>query len=456
MAIPISVSSAPSSKRRPCPGEPVAMHFALRGYLFIVLTAILGIAGTWSDEPAFAGAWLWPAFLLLTGLALEAWYLKGTRVSARVEADERLKLGKPVKGAFVFEHNRRRELQLEYAAALPPALGRQGEIRRISLAEDAETRDETRMVPTRLGAGRYEDLPARLLGRFRLAWWSRRLVQDARFRVAPDSLPRGVRPIAGESAGETPRRLPGAGFELLQLREYSQGDSLSRIDWKATARRGGLISREYSEAQHLELVLVIDAGRGSRVRAGDLDRLGLYANVAARLAEHAVSVEDRVGLLVYADRTLAACLPDRGMRAVTRLRHALESLESDRGESNAVAAALTVRKLLRHRGLVVWLTDLAEPERNEQLLAAMQTLVPRHQPIIAAPHAAEIAKLAQKPAEDWRDPAVALAAREHQKRAKQQIAGMNRRGVIVLNEPDDKLDRAVLDAYLQLRRRRRV
>jgi hypothetical protein len=104
----------------------------------------------------------------------------------------------------------------------------------------------------------------------------------------------------------------------------------------------------------------------------------------------------------------------------------------------------------------VWLTDLAEPERIDQLIAAMQVLVPRHQPIIAAPHAAEIARLAEKPAEDWRDPAVALAAREHQRRAEVQIAGMNRRGIVVLNEPDDKLDRAVLDAYLQLRRRRRV
>jgi len=51
---------------------------------------------------------------------------------------------------------------------------------------------------------------------------------------------------------------------------------------------------------------------------------------------------------------------------------------------------------------------------------------------------------------------VSLAAREHQQRAKVQIAGMNRRGVVVLNEPDDKLDKAVLDTYLQLRRRRRV
>jgi uncharacterized protein (DUF58 family) len=432
------------------------MHFALRGYLFVVLTALLGIAGTWADEPGFSGAWLWPAFLLLAGLALEAWSLHRTHISVRMQVDSRLKLGRPASGAFAFQHDRDRDLTLQYARVLPAALRQSTEVRSLVLAAHEETRDPAELLPLQLGAGRFGDVPARLLGRFRLAWWSRRLSQDLAFTVGPDSLARGARPVAGESAGETPRRLPGAGVELLQLRDYVSGDALSRIDWKATARHGSLISREYSEAQHLEILLVIDAGRSSRVRAGDLDRLGLYANVAARLAEHAVAAEDRVGLLVYAERTLAACMPDHGVRAVTRLRHALATLRTDRGESNPIAAALGVRRLLRHRGLVVWLTDLAEPARNEGLLQALKVVAPRHQPIVAAPHAAEIASLATRPARDWRDPPVAVAAREHARRARAQIAGLSRRGVVVLDEPDDKLDAAVLGAYLQLRHRRRI
>jgi len=192
------------------------------------------------------------------------------------------------------------------------------------------------------------------------------------------------------------------------------------------------------------------------VRAGELDRLGLYANVAARLAEHAVSVEDRVGVLVYADRMLRACLPDRGLRAVTRLRHALETLETQRGEPDPVTAAIQVRRMLRHRGLVVWLTDLAEPARNDQLLQALKALVPRHLPIVASPHAAEITRLTRLEAVGWQDPAVAIAAREHRRRAQEQVASMRQQGVVVLDEPDDALDRAVFDAYLGLRRRKRV
>ena len=432
------------------------MHFALRGYLFIALTTLLGVAGTWSDVPGFGGSWLLPASLLLAGLALEAWYLRGTRLTLRMRVDERLKLGRPAHGAFAFTHNRSRELVLQYARVLPAALRQTAEVRRVELPPGEELLDTTDLLPLRLGAGRFGTVPARLLGRFALAWWTHDLPQDTPFTVAPDTVPGGARPVAGESAGETPRRLPGVGVELLQLRDYVSGDALSRIDWKATARRGGLVSREYSEAQHLEILLVIDAGRGSRVRAGALDRLGLYANVAARLAEHAVSIEDRVGLLVYAERTLTACMPDRGVRAVARLRRSLEILESARGESDPRAAAIDARRILRHRGLIVWLTDLAEPGRNDELILALKALIPRHQPIVAAPHAAEIARLADEPARDWRDPAIALAAREHRQRAQLQVATLRRKGIVVLDEPDDRLDRVVLDTYLQLRQRRRI
>jgi ATPase subunit of ABC transporter with duplicated ATPase domains len=89
-------------------------------------------------------------------------------------------------------------------------------------------------------------------------------------------------------------------------------------------------------------------------------------------------------------------------------------------------------------------------------MQALKALVPRHQPIVAAPHAAELARLAAGAAHEWRDPAISLAAREHQRRAQLQVATLRQRGIIVLDEPDDRLDRAVLDAYLNLRRRRRI
>ena len=105
------------------------------------------------------------------------------------------------------------------------ALAQSVDVRQVKVPPAGELRDPCELLPTRLGAGRFTTVPARLLGRFSLAWWTRPLGLDAPFTVGPDSLSRGARAVPGESAGETPRRLPGVGVELLQLRDYVSGDA---------------------------------------------------------------------------------------------------------------------------------------------------------------------------------------------------------------------------------------
>src|SRR4029453_9911626 len=127
------------------------MHFAVRGYLLVALTALLAIAGMWADDSNLAGMWLLPAFLLLAGLAIEAWYLRGTRLTVQMRLDSRLKLGRRTRAAFGFLHNRGRELRLQYARVLPAALRQTEEVREIDLEPEEETRDAVELMPLRLG-----------------------------------------------------------------------------------------------------------------------------------------------------------------------------------------------------------------------------------------------------------------------------------------------------------------
>ncbi len=240
---------------------------------------------------------------------------------------------------------------------------------------------------------------------------------------------------------------------------YAYGPSFARFrcDWKATARSGALVTREYSEDQHLDILVAIDAGRLSRIRSGALDRLAVYANLAARFAELVTHNDDRIGLVVYADRILATCPPARGTIAVTRLRHALEHLEVRPAESAPTAAAASIRELLKQRALVVFLTDLDDASLADSLVRAVRLLAPRHLVLIAGMRSREIASLAQQPARDWSDPWVALAASEHEARAAGHRAFLQRLGVpVVVADSAQRLERDLFARYESLRRSRRV
>jgi len=431
------------------------VHLGRRSYVLVMLAAVLAIAGTWSGERDLLHLWQIPAGLWLLGLAIEGALVSRLRPQLTLESEPRAFLGRRQPLRFVFTNRSTRPLQLEYAPATPEGFAPPEGVRRVSIPPGARTTDLVAITPTRLGQRRWPALPGRLLGPLSLAWWGLSFDPQFSLAVAPEIL-RSRSRAAGLELGERTRRSLGPGQELFQLRSYVAGDPPGRIDWKATARSGGLITREFSEDQHLDVLIAIDAGRLSRVRAGQLDRLGLYSNVAASFAEYVVQQDDRIGLVVYADQVLASCVPARGLRAVTHLRSALEQLTVRVAESDPTAAAVTIRRLLRQRALVVVLTDLDDANMAEALAIAVRLLSPPHMVVVGGVNGGETAALAQAPAHQWQDPWVSLAAREHERRAAAQRALLERLGAPVVAATPGHLQDALFARYQELRRRRRV
>src|SRR5262249_56790610 len=105
-------------------------------------------------------------------------------------------------------------------------------------------------------------------------------------------------------------------------------------------------------------------------------QLGPSAIRAARFAEYCVANDDQVGLIAFADRPIATLKPARGVAAVTRIREVLTGLAPSSVESDVLAAALHVRKLVRHRCLVVILTDLYERSATSAVAQSARLLLP--------------------------------------------------------------------------------
>lgn len=420
-----------------------------------MLAAVLAVLGIWSDEPDFAHLWRIPVLLLLLGLAIEGALIRRLRPQVRLVTAARAFLGRPQAARFEFANGSTRILSLEYAPAMPPGVESEARVRRIRIPPRHQREDEVTLLPVRLGIQRWPALPARILGPLALAWWSAPLQLRAELQVAPEVL-QGAAHTRGLAGGARTRRVVGAGQELHQLRGYVRGDPLARIDWKATARSRAIVTREYSEDQHLDIFVAIDAGRLSRVRDGSLDRLGIYSNVTASFAELVTRNDDRIGLVVYADQVLASCAPTRGLPAVMRVRRTLENLAVRAAESDPTAAAVSIRRLLQQRALVVILTDLDDANLSAALLRAVRLLAPPHLVVVAGVHSGEVEALARAAAHEWQDPWIALAAGEHEKRALAQRALLRRRGVEVVAAAAAGLQTALFERYEALRRARRI
>lgn len=432
------------------------MHLRRNGFVFAVLTALAAILGAWSGDPDLERLWLLPLGLLLLGLAYEAWTVTRAHPTIAVEGPARGVLGKPMSLRLLFSHALNRDVEMQVALAAPEAIEIDPAIREMAVPAGEPATIELKATPRKLGQHAWPSIETRVGGPLRLAWWSRRLDVSCSIKVVPDLLSEVGRRLGAIGGGVRSHKAVGAGAEILQLRDYRIGDPQNAIDWKATARRGQLVSRDFSEDQHLDIVVAIDAGSTSALRAGELDRLGHYINLAARFAEHAVAQDDRVGIVVFADQPLATLAPGRGSGNVLRIREILSSMTPKLAESNPLNAALRIRTLVRHRSLIVMLTDVDDATVAGQLASAARLLLPKHLPLIAGMSSPEAESMRDAPARTWLDPYESLAAQEYCLRLERNVRALRALGAPALATRPELLERAVFDAYDEFRNRRRI
>jgi uncharacterized protein (DUF58 family) len=432
------------------------MHLRLNALAFAVLTTLIAILGAWSGESQLENLWLLPLALLLLGLAYEAWVVSRAQLNLRINAAEQGILGRTMILQMQLHQELGRGTAVQFAPAAPDAVEIDTNIQTVTMPVDDAATVEIRTTPRKLGVHAWPSMQARLAGPLGLAWWSRKLEPNYSMRVMPELLRDGARRIGSVSGGVRSRSILGAGAEVLQLRDYRAGDPQNLIDWKATARRGQLISRDFTEDQHLDIVIAIDVGRVSALRAGELDRLGHYINLAARFAEHAVAQDDRVGIVLFADQPVATLAPGRGMGTVLRIRGMLGAASSKLAESNPLNAALRIRSLVRHRSLVVMLTDIDDATVAGQLASAARLLLPKHLPFIAGLSSPEAEALRTAPAHSWLDPYESLAAQEYCARLERNARALRALGAPTLVTRPEYMERAVFEAYAEFRNRRRI
>jgi uncharacterized protein (DUF58 family) len=432
------------------------MSLKRNAFLLAILAAAAAIAGDWSGSSSLVVLWHVLAALFLFGLAYESWRASKRNITVDLQAPAQLLLGERTQLSFTFKNPLQRGVTIEAAPRAPQIIDMPGRVERLDIPAGGSSSMACTVVPCRLGEFDWPQVSVRIAGPLGLAWWPRRLDCHAHLRAVPDLFRNAGRVKGIEATGHQSGFERGAGGEVLRLREYRAGDAPRMVDWKATARAGQLISREFSQDSGLQIVIAIDAGRASSVQAGKLDRFGHYVNVAARLAQFAVAREDLVGLVLFADRPLATLAPARGVAAMIRIRSLLASARLERAESNPLYAAARIRALVRHRSLIVMLTDIDDASAQSQMMQAVKFLLPKHLPFIAGLSSGEVESMASAPARHWLDPYRSLAAHEYCTGLERKVRALNALGAPALVAKPELLEHAVFAAYANFRQRRRA
>ncbi len=186
---------------------------------------------------------------------------------------------------------------------------------------------------------------------------------DARALAEIGNLALRARLVAdGALAGMHRSRQHGSSVEFAEHKEYSPGDDVRHLDWRAFARFDRDFIKRFEDETAIRALMVVDASGTMGYPAEPEERLGKldYAKTAAAALAFVLARQgDAVGLATFRER-LEIQVPARARRG--QLQELLGSLESLRpgGPTGLDQALDALTEGLSKRTLIVLLSDLLD------------------------------------------------------------------------------------------------
>jgi uncharacterized protein (DUF58 family) len=165
--------------------------------------------------------------------------------------------------------------------------------------------------------------------------------------------------VEGAISGLHRSPLHGVSVEFADYREYSPGDDLRRLDWRAYARTNRHFIKQYEEESNLRATVFLDASASMKYggKSSAMTKFDYAATLAASLAALCVSQRDAVGMAVFDNAERVFVRPAATQAQLAKLIDVLERAKPER-ETELGAVMKQVCDKIRGRGVVIIISDL--------------------------------------------------------------------------------------------------
>ena len=170
----------------------------------------------------------------------------------------------------------------------------------------------------------------------------------------------------------------GHNQEFEQIKEYVPGDDYRTINWKATARRGGLMVNNYQDERSQQVYALIDKGRTMRMPFEGMSLLDYAINASLVIANIAIKKEDKAGLMTFQHKVQTVVPASGRSKQMYLLMEALYNQKTAYKEADYTALYTAVRRRVTQRSLLLLFTSFESLSSMERQLPYLRKLARDH------------------------------------------------------------------------------
>jgi len=313
---------------------------------------------------------------------------------------------------------------------------------------------EYSVVPKRRGLAQFDQ--AYVLVDSRMGFWENvlRVGGNDSSKVYPDfsavsnSFVFGVEQAMRNMGAHIAKR-KGDGMEFNQLRDFREGDTLKQIDWKATAKSGSPISREYQEEKDQNVVFLLDCSRRMRAMEKNLSYFDYALNALLMSSYIALDKGDAVGVMTFSGEP-SWLPPIKGKASINTMLNHLYALTTSTESSDYVTAAEKLLLKHRKRSLIIMITNVRDDD-SEDLQQAVKLLSKQHLVMVVALQERLLEGVDEMSTDDPENTLLYAGIKHFEQSRKKMLALLKAQGVSVVDATHKNIHVQLVSEYLRLK-----
>lgn len=347
---------------------------------------------------------------------------------------------------------------VEAALQADPRMGLETAARRALLSEtDRSATLKFTASPTRRGEAPLEKLWVRWRGPLGLVWKQRSDPLNMEGLVGADI--HGVKTEAmrlfsrDAMFGIKAQIDIGEGSEFHALRDFQPGMDRRGVDWKQSARHMVLLAKEYRTERNHQVIMALDSGRVMCEPVGEAPRIDRAINAALLLSYVCLKTGDRAGIFSFDAKPRQSSGALAGIGAFGLLNRIAQRIDYSAEETNFTLGLTVLGSQLQRRSMVVIFTDFADTTSAEQMLEHLGRLLKRHLVVFVVMRDVELEAMAAAEPATPEDVSRAVVAAGLLRERETVLTRLRRMGAQIVDAPVDRIGPALLNAYLDIKRR---
>jgi len=172
--------------------------------------------------------------------------------------------------------------------------------------------------------------------------------------------------VEGIQSGAYNSKYRGGGIEFSEVREYTPGDDVKRIDWNVSARHNSLFVKEFVEENELNIYLILDLSESNNF--GFIkSKLDLSFEVAVSLMFLALKNNDKLGLGIFTDKLEKFIPSKKGKKQLLRIIRELIDYTPKSKKTNIMESLSTLNNKLKRKSVIYIISDFISDSYDKPL-----------------------------------------------------------------------------------------